>query len=264
MRNTSMNQHLRLVAALALAFSSTVFAQAPKVKSNAKPNVQSEKADDKVDISDLENKYWAPKDTDFSVVQNRTYSKDHRLFLTLQYGMPINDAYSTGSLMGLTANYFLSERYGLQLNVLSADLKNNQSTDDLVNFGGSGVQPDHGRMKAYAGLGFNFVPFYAKMSFLGNKILYFDMAVTPTVGMTQYEQIMRDSTPTKNALTYGVDLTQFFFLNNWFAIRLDLKNQWYSQDVVKYYNSGGARQGDPVNSRQIHDSIFLMGATFYW
>ena len=38
---------------------------------------------DKVDISDLEQKYWAPKDTDFSVVQNRTYTKEKRFTFSL-------------------------------------------------------------------------------------------------------------------------------------------------------------------------------------
>src|SRR5687768_17351365 len=33
---------------------------------------------EKLDIQGLEEKYWAPKDTDFSVVQNRTYTKAKR------------------------------------------------------------------------------------------------------------------------------------------------------------------------------------------
>src|SRR4051794_14929352 len=64
----------------------------------AKGGAPAANADDKkVDISDLENKYWAPKDTDFSVVQNRTYSKDHKFIASLQYGIPINDSHSDGA-----------------------------------------------------------------------------------------------------------------------------------------------------------------------
>lgn len=247
--------------ACALLFAPGAFAQSQS--GATAPAAKSDKGDGKVDISDLENKYWAPKDTDFSVVQNRTYSKSHSLFLSLEYGMPINDSYSTGSLYALTGNYFFNERYGIQVTGILADLHNNQETNDMVNYG-SGVQPDHGRMKNYLGVGFDYVPFYAKMSFLGKKIIYFDMAITPTIGSTTYEQIERDSSPTKSAFTYGFDITQYFFFSNWFAIRADLKNQWYSQDVVKYYNTGSQKEGDSVGTKQIQDSLFLLGVTFYF
>ena len=255
MRNTVTSFLNFSVVAFVIA-SAPTFAQTPANKPA--------KGDDKVDISDLENKYWAPKDTDFSVVQNRTYSKENRYFLSLEYGAPVNDAYSEGSLFSVTGNYFFTERYGVQLTYLHADLKNNQATNDLTNFGLTGVQPDHGRLSDYYGIGFNYVPFYAKMSFLGKKIIYFDMAVTPTLGMTKYTQLLRDSSLSKNALTYGFDITQYFFFTNYFAIRADLKNQWYSQDVLKYSNTGSAKQGDPAGTKFNHDILFLLGTTFYW
>mgnify|MGYP001189047234 FL=1 len=238
-------------------------APAPVAAPATAPVPTARPADDKVDISDLENKYWAPKDTDFSVVQNRTYSKTHAFFLTPQWGRPINDAYSEGNYVGGTANYFWSERYGVQATYLSADLENNDSTNDLANFGG-GVQPDHGKITGYYGVGFNIVPFYAKMSFWGKRIIYFDMAFTPTVGMTQYDQVMEGGNSGKSAFTYGLDVTQYFFFTKWFAIRADLKNQFHTQEVVKYRNSMGMLKGDKVSDKSMHDTLFLIGATFYW
>ncbi len=75
-----------IIAIALIAMSSPAFAQGKKAKSEAAPapapiETKAVKADDKVDISDLESKYWAPKDTDFSVVQNRTYSKDNRFMI---------------------------------------------------------------------------------------------------------------------------------------------------------------------------------------
>ena len=220
-------------------------------------------ADEKVDISDLENKYWAPKDPDFSVVQNRTYSKVKSLFLTPQMGTLVNDPWSEGNVYGVTANYFWSERYGIQATYLSADLQNKKATDDLAVYG-SGVQPDHGKLAGYYGVGFNLVPFYAKMSFWGKHILYFDMAFTPTVGMTQYDQIIEGGNKSKSAFTYGFDVTQYFFFAKWFAVRLDLKNQWHSEEVVKFRNSTGMLKGQNVEDKNIQDTLFLLGASFYW
>lgn len=262
-------------AALIVFFSSSAFAQKAPAKgskaasapapvaapasANPAPSA-SKKPDDKVDISDLENKYWAPKDTDFSVVQNRTYAKDGRFFITAQYGVPVNDPYSEGSLYGGTFNYFFSERYGVQANCLTASLKNNDSTNDLVNYG-SGVQPNHNKLSGYCGVGFNWVPFYAKMSFLGKKILYFDMAFTPHIGMTEYEKQIEGANAKEKSFTYGIDLTQFFFFTNYFAIRLDLKNQWHPEEIVEFR---GVNKGKKVNDKQIHDTLFLIGATFFF
>src|SRR5665213_1189165 len=105
--NASMNR-LVLGAVLAVAVGGNAFADSKKPAQNSpvntpaasapdssKAGAAAKPADEKVDISDLENKYWAPKDTDFSVVQNRTYSKEHRWFFSAQYGIPVSDSYST-------------------------------------------------------------------------------------------------------------------------------------------------------------------------
>lgn len=223
--------------------------------------------DEKVDISDLENKYWAPKDTDFSVVQNRTYTKEKRFFISLGYGIPTSDAYNDGSFIGLTGNYFFTERHGIQLSYLKANLHPSEAIKDLANFGGSGVYADHGQMANYMGLAYNFVPFYSKMSFMGKKIIYFDMAVSPTLGMTTYEQIKKNGNSSQSAFTYGLDITQYFFFSNHFAVRMDWKNQWYPQQVVKYQNSNGPpaqKEGDSAATKSIHDSILMLGVTFFF
>lgn len=221
--------------------------------------------EDKVDVSDLENKYWAPKDTDFSVVQNRTYTKEKRMFATIHYGPIVNDKYSEGNNVGLSANYFFSERYGIQATYIQSNLEDSDMVNAFKEVS-TGVRPDFGRMENYYGFGFSWVPFYAKMSFMGKKIMYFDMAVTPTLGMTNYTQMVENDNRSKSSLTYGVDITQYFFFTNHFAIRADLKNQWYSEEVLKYRGSGGALgvKGDKVRDDMNHTTLFLLGLTFYF
>ncbi len=258
-----------------LAMTSTVNAQAKKGKAvkaeQVAPTpapagpVAAPKTEDKVDITDLENKYWAPKDTDFSVVQNRTFSKQNKLALTPVWGMPINDPYSEGNLLGVVGNYFWSERMGVQLTYLTGDLKDNDATVDIGKLSAaSGARPDFGRFTSSWSIGYNFVPFYAKMSFWGKRILYFDMAFTPHIGMTTYEQQIEFANKEVSALTYGLDVTQLFFFSKSFAIRVDLKNQWHQEDVVKFRNSGGLIKGDKVRDITTQDTMFLIGPTFYW
>ncbi len=257
MQNTALSQ--LLLVTLALLLSSAAQAQ------TAKKPTPTGGDDQKVDIRDLENKYWAPKDTDFSVVQNRTYSKDNAFLFVPQWGGAINDPYSEGTILGITGNYFWSERMGIQATYLSADLRNNSATNDIGALSDvSGAAPDHGKLTGYYGVGLNIVPFYAKMSFWGKRIIYFDMAFTPTLGMTTYDQMIEGGNKSKSALTYGLDVTQFFFFNKWFAVRVDLKNQFYSQEVVKFRDSGGMLKGQKVTDKNIQDTIFLLGAAFYF
>lgn len=220
-------------------------------------------AAEKVDISDLESKYWAPKDTDYSVVQNRTYTKEGRFFVSPQWGKPINDPYSEGDLLGVTLNYFWSERMGVQLMGFSADLQDNTAAKDIQSLG-SGAVPNHGKLSSYYGVGFNFVPFYAKMSFWGRKIIYFDMAFTPTLGVSGYDQMIVTGNREKTGFTYGLDITQFFFFSDYFAIRADLKNQFRAEEVVRYRSSGGAAAGGKLKDETTHDTLFLLGLTFFY
>lgn len=250
-KNTSVR---RLIAVLALIASVTLGLSTPI---NANAQDQKKKDSDKVDISDLENKYWAPKDTDFSVVQNRTYSKAKRVFLSAHYGPVINDQFNDGNAMSASINYFFDERYGLQLDYLKTEMSFNDATKALEEYGG-GVTPNFNQIQGGYYLGFNWVPFYAKMSVLGKKITYFDMAFTPLIGMTEFEQQNRTANRTDSSLTYGFNVTQFFFLSNHLAIRADLKSLWYTEEVISW------QTGAKVQDKSSQKTIFTMGLTYYF
>lgn len=251
---------ISLVAAIAM--TSTANAQGKKAKAETPAAAPAAAGEDKVDISDLESKYWAPKDTDFSVVQNRTYSKEHRFLIAPQWGTPINDPHSDGTFVGGTANYFWSERMGVQLTYLKASFWDNSATRDVGRLSTSGgAHVNANRMTSYYGVGYNLVPFYAKMSFWGKRIIYFDMAFTPTIGITNFDQRVESGDKHESAFTYGIDVTQYFFFSRWFAIRADLKNQFSTQDILKYRSTG---MGTKVQTETVQDTMFLLGAAFYW
>lgn len=221
-----------------------------------------EKETDKLDISDLEQKYWAPKDTDFSVVQNRTYTKAGRIGVSLMTGPVVNDAFSEGLSLGVRANYYLDERYGFELTYISSDLKDNDVTRDFANFSLGGIRPDFNRDDGYIGVGFNWVPIYAKVSLLGSKILYFDLQITPHIGMSSYAQ-QADASTGKNeniesSFSYGIDVTQYYFMSSSYALRFDLHNRWYSQEVLAW--SSGVKNRDKSNQT----TMFLFGLTYFF
>jgi outer membrane beta-barrel protein len=215
--------------------------------------------DDRVDISDIESKYWAPKDTDFSVVQNRTFPKEKRLAGSVQGGKLVNDNFNQGYSTNLSLNYFLTERFGAQLDYTLSDYHDSSATRGFIDQGGS---PNYGRTKSYYGIGANVVPFYAKMSAWGKKIIYFDMAITPTMGMTNYEGLTLDSgTRPKSAFTYGIDVTQWFFLYRFLAVRIDLRNRWFSEDVTIYNGPG---EGTKLKTTNTNNTLLLFGITWFF
>lgn len=239
-----------LMIATALIFTSlTAYAQ----------NKDAAKDSDKLDLKKLEDKYWAAKDTDFSVVQNRLYTKDHRYFVNLGYGNIVNDAYSQGHITNFEAGYYFSERWGVSLGYENFDLQDNDSTAAFITQ--NGAHPDYNRTKNYTSASVIWVPFYAKMSFLDTRILYFDMQFSAGVGSKGYEIEKETGAIDKTTLGYHFNFSQHLFFSNHFALRLDLKNEWSNQDRERYrVNSVNG----PLSANTINDTSFILGLTYFF
>lgn len=229
----STTQHIlsfSLLAALSLISEATL-AQTRGAPQQAPAAPQAPKQDDRLDVSDLEKKYWAAKDTDFSVVQNRTYTKAGRFSLSGGYGTALNDTWSSNPTYDLMANYYFTDRYGIQLEYSSTSSKDNGAAERLIAQNG---YPNHNKYKQFYGAAFNWVPIYAKMSLLNSNIIYFDMAISPGLGMTEYEQQMDIGNARVWTPTATLDISQHYFLSKYFALRLDFKNRWYQEDLMIY------------------------------
>jgi outer membrane beta-barrel protein len=258
-----------IVVSFVLSTFDIAFAQKSKKASPAEPSSQAtvplttpgadqagaNQASDKLDVSGLEQKYWAAKDTDFSVVQNRLFNKTGRFALTAEYGTYMSEPWSQGPTLSLSGNYYFSERYGAEI---AYSTTQSQDTDAANRLRGQGGAPNHNKMKQFYGAAFNWVPFYAKMSVLNSKIIYFDMSFSPGLGIVQYEQQMQEGGAMKTAPALTLDVTQHFFLNNWLALRFELKNRWYQQDVVSYRQPGRTSVSEMNNT-----SLLMFGVTLY-
>lgn len=103
------------------------------------------------------------------------------------------------------------------------------------------------------------------MSLLGSKIIYFDMAITPTVGQVGYNQMTINGQQKQSSFAYGIDVTQYFFLSRNWALRADIKNFFYKEDVAKYnQGSSGIATGKNFRSQTNHTTIFMLGVAWSW
>lgn len=252
----------------AIATGSIFFVSAT---AQAQQPAKEDRGSDKLDLKKLEDKYWSAKDSDFSVVQNRTYSKANKMFVSLGYGPLVNDAYSYGRMTNFAAGYYFSERFGLEVAYETGTLKDNDSTDAFINK--NKFAPDYNQFKTYTSLNAIVVPFYAKMSFWDKKIMYFDMQVAVGVGQMQYKAMQRDNvvagvdqgtdaSEDLSTIGYNLDVTQQLFFHENFAVRFDIKNKWTQQEKKRYYLQAGQDRDLGKSTQQ--DTTMLLGLTVFF
>lgn len=233
----------------------------PESKDDTKAESKKPKSD-KVDISDLENRYWTAKDTEFSVVQNRLYTKEKRFSITPEIGPIFNDPYTNSINLGVAVNYYFTERSGVELTWWRTSAA---EADLITRIGTNGAMPDHNLPQMYIGAAYNWIPIYAKLSFLEKKILYFDMAVSPGIGVTTLKSShFTTSTsfvpPTgrdQTQITFALDISQQVFLSEHWAVRLDLRNHFYQEKLY------GAVSGNELNTKFTYTGTVMLGLTFF-
>ncbi len=259
------------ILAVIAGITLTGYTQGAQAQQAAPAAKDDDRSSDKLDLKRLEDKYWSAKDTDFSVVQNRRYTKAGRFFTSLGYGPLVNDAYSYGRMTSVSGGYYFSERMGVEINYETGSLKNSDSTDAFITK--NNFAPDYNQFKSYTSLNYILVPFYAKMSFWDRKIMYFDMQFAFGVGQMSY-RIRRvdgaappavtgtDSSRDEKAIGYNLDVTQQLFFAQNFAVRFDIKNKWSKQKKERYFISSG--QERELGEIMQQDTSMLLGLTVFF
>lgn len=236
----------------------TLLAMILTVSTTAMAQSESSNDSDKLDIKKLEQKYWAAKDDDFTVVQNRKYTKAKRVSLTVSGGIPFNDPFATGTLTSLQLGYFFNERLGIDFNYTKGNLKDNDAVDQFINR--YGVTPDRNNYSSSKMLSVTYVPLYAKMSFLDKSIIYFDMGFSLGLGTTDYIIKKQEGDETKSAASYQWGVNQQIFFTEHLAVRVDLINRYTNENRSKFSTSAPSRD---LGTKMTNDSSLLLGLT-YW
>ena len=106
------------------------------------------------------------------------------------------------------------------------------------------------------------MPFYAKVSLLDWKIIYFDFAISPGVGLAVHETQSQNNRHNESheAIAFSLDFSQHFFFSKHFAIRIDVKNSWYKERVVDW----GSTVKRELPDRNIQSTFFNLGFQFFF
>ncbi len=264
-------KRIGLLASVIL-FTAHAFSQTASSSGLPSSSPVSNKGSDKVDLKKLEDKYWAAKDDEYGVIQNRTFAKSGKFYLSLVYGPLINDPYAKARVTGGMLGYYLSEDFGIETSYLMYNSTQNDTVSDYATkFGG--VKPDYNLVKGAKAISLTYTPFYAKMAFMNKAIMYFDMGFTLGLGQTDYEiqKVTKDASGNrsqanemKSAPHFEIGVMQQLFLNQYFAFRLDIKNSFYTQKLQQSEIAIGAPESSRTETnKNANDTTISFGLTVF-
>lgn len=153
-------------------------------------------------------------------VTSRAFVKSGRVQLTPQLGLSLNDPFYQNYVVGGAISYNILESLFVRA---SGSLFLATETTPLVTGGSGTFDPNFDRPVYSAGLELGWAPFYGKMSLLAESVLHFDTFIAVgggVIGPDQGDPVV--------AATVAVG--QHYFLNEWMALRLEIRDQIYSLD----------------------------------
>lgn len=181
------------------------------------------------------------------VVQKKPVAKARRFEIAPFFAYQPNDDFVRGYVPGAHVGYHFNEGVSFEGTIAYGVHSDKQLLKQVRN---QAVQPAVlDRMELLASAGFNWAPIYGKLSYLERSILTYDLFLTTGYGMTKTDLEITTSTGgggTGSVVTehrkasfqgYYIGIGQRYYLRNWGAIRVELRNYSYTQRVDSSYNN---------------------------
>lgn len=204
----------------------------------------SEAAEGSSGESDEYNFSWLDPDKKIYVLQNRRYTKAHKLNLSLSAGLGDTSAYRTSYSLSPRIGYYMTEHFGFEILYQMLSNKNN-NTYNALHEQSPALAPNVLEIKNQLAALVTWAPWYAKINVF-NWVLYFDWYFTGGLG-TLSTNVIPGSTSsaatTKSFTGYYLGTGQMFHIDESWIVRLDFTNVFFKapQSVTSgkevFYNS---------------------------
>ncbi len=206
---------------------------------------------EQVNVEGIKERYWARgNEAELGVVQNRTYSKTHKLELGLLGGVAFSDPFLTVKYYGLDFGYHLSEFVSLHLLFMRYGVG---SSNALLEFErAQGATTNTNIPSYYLGSELDASILYGKLSVLGKSIIYYDLHLLGGVGATKTE--------TGNYVTPSLGIGQRFYLSKITSLRIDYRLQYYSENIVEKQIL--SKLGQMMGARDNFNNTITFGLSF--
>jgi outer membrane beta-barrel protein len=217
--------------------SATVCAASAQAASNSKAPTPRD-----VDVDNVKEAYWnRTSDGDIEVVQNRQYSKKHRLSLTASGGSVSADPFLSVKSLGGAMSFHFTETLGVS-GIYKKFLVSNSSYLDELQSGlvtGSPSTANTNKPNAFYGGEISWSPLYGKISLSGSSIVHYDAHVLLGAGITDTES--------GKYFTPSIGFGPEFYLSNRFALRLDYRLAVYKETIPERVLTTRPNAGERTN-----------------
>ena len=209
---------------------------------------------EEVKIEQIKQRYWAGGDeAQVGVVQNRAYSKARRFSLGVDGGVAFGDPFVSTKIAGVHAGYNFSEYFSVELLYWKFFSSPSSALDALRDqSSGSSKDANINPQRSYYGAEGLWSVMYGKLSFVGRKIIYYDMHVSAGGGMVDTDN---GKYP---AATVG--LGQRFYVSQSTSIRLDYRLMIYQEHIVEKQIT--SRMGEDYGPRTNWGHTITLGVDF--
>lgn len=238
-----MTTRTLLLSSLVLFFiSSSAFAE-----DSAPPAA----GDEKVDVETIKQKYWAKgKESELGVVQNRLYTKAKKWNLGVFGGVISSDPFLSVKNAGGFLGYNFSEYVAVNV-VYWKHFVNPSSA--LQTFEGTlGATTNNNPPSHFFGLEGVFSLIYGKISFLGEKIIYYDLHMIGGLGRT--------TTRNGDYLTPYAGIGQNIYFSKVTSLQVDYRIQYYKEDIIERVRPSTI--GQKLGSRSNWTNVVTVGFSF--
>jgi outer membrane beta-barrel protein len=217
------------------------------VKETSSPEADGEQ----VNVQGIKERYWARgNEAELGVVQNRTYSKTHKLELGLLGGIAFSDPFLTVKYLGGDLGYHLSEFVSLHL--LAWQYTVSPSNALLTFQAAQGATTNTNYPSLFFGTELDASIIYGKLSVLGKSIIYYDLHLLGGVGATKTE--------TGTYVTPSLGIGQRFYLSKVTSLRIDYRLQYYNENLIEKQIT--TKLGQPVGARDNFNNTITLGLSF--
>lgn len=177
------------------------------------------------------------KKEDISVVQKMAFSKDGKTEYGLHLGIMPFDRYTTTPMAAFTAGHFFSEAVGAELQLAGGYGLTNGAFHELTS-DAYGISPDAYRYLGSAMLDVQWSPIYAKINFMGKKVVHHDIYGLAGLGLTVEQAVIPDHSMAFGP-TLGLGLGTRLFMGKSSILRVQIKDDIFPERRVKTADSQG-------------------------
>ena len=178
----------------------------------------------KVNVDSIKEKYWAQgNESELGVVQNRAYSKEHKLELGFIGGIVASDPFLNVNQLGTSLGFHFSEYFAIHALGWKCYTRNSSALNTFQEK--MGATTNYNAPLWYAGAEGSASLIYGKLSLVGKAILYYDMHLLAGGGLTATES-GRYATP-----HFGI--VQQVHINKRFSVRVDYRLMGYREKILE-------------------------------